>query len=222
MLPQAAPPTARLDLGSTFPAPTWSGTRPTAEVATGPAAYPGPRVPGSFVLERGTAHAVVPDGDGGWRREGTGHPVELAGRTLVLAYGSNLSPPKLTERLTDEPVVVLRCAILDHAVVWCDARRRLGDVVATLVRHPGRVEVHGVLALTERQLAVVDRWEGAPTYYERVEVGGSVLLENGSVPARCSAYVGTPTHRPPLRRAGKVLLVSEYPYDEVDALVAPR
>jgi hypothetical protein len=202
-----------------FPPVSWSGARRPEDFGSGFRSYPGPRPAGSFLIHRGRVHGLDPRADGGWVRREGGRPVDLSGRSLVLAYGSNLDPRKLARRLPGAVVVALRCVVLDHIAVWCDARRRNGDVVATLEPAPGRVEVHGTLALTAEQLEIVDHWEGHPLVYERRPLLGKVVLENGLVPVGVSAYIGTALRRPPLRRAGRLFPVAEHPYASVDALV---
>ena len=203
-----------------FPPVTWSGSRSPDAFAGAGDIYPGPRPAGSFLIERGHVHGLDPYAKG-WRRRDSGEQVDLTGRHLVLAYGSNLDPRKLVRRLPGETMMALRCAIYDHAAVWCDARRRSGEVVATLAPMPGRVEVHRLLALTPTQLHNVDRWEGNPSYYRRRPFTAKVLVEGGTAADGTHAYFGTPQRRPPLRRGGRLFPVAEHPYRVIDALV-PR
>lgn len=53
--------------------------------------------------------------DGGWVDRDTGDRIDTTGRTLVLAYGSNADPTKLSERLMGT-VLVLRCLVRDRPV----------------------------------------------------------------------------------------------------------
>ena len=200
-----------------FPPVDWQGPRRPEEF--GPAPYPGPRPAGSFQILDGRVHGVRPDADLGWCCRDSGRVVDAAGRVLVLAYGSNLDPRKLARRLPDEPVLALRCAVFDHAAAWCNARRYNGDVVATLVEEPGRVEIHAVLALTSSQLEIMDAWEGTPSIYERRPLETRIALENGTDVADVTAYFGTDHRRPSLRRDGRPFLVAEHPYADIDQLV---
>ncbi|HMG30336.1 MAG TPA: gamma-glutamylcyclotransferase family protein [Jiangellaceae bacterium] len=201
-----------------FPPATWSGSRSPEAFGGDEADYPGPRPAGSFLIQDGRVYGLDPCREG-WRRRDIGEPIDLTGRQLVLAYGSNLDPRKLVRRLPHEALMALRCAIYDYAAVWCDARRRSGDVVATLARMPGRVEVHGLLALTPKQLHCVDRWEGNPDYYQRRPFTARVLVEDGTLADGVTAYFGTPECRPPLRRDGRIFPLAEHPYRTIDAMV---
>ena len=171
------------------------------------------------MIRAGVMLGLRPTGGGGWAVRDSGERVDTVGRVLVLAYGSNLDPRKLADRLAAAPVVAFRCAIVDYAAVWCEARRGNGDVVATLVEVPGHIEVHGVLALTATQLRAMDAWEGTPVVYDRRPFMGRVVLENGIEPADVFAYIGTARHRPPMRRRGRPYLVAQTSYDAVDRLV---
>ncbi len=202
-----------------FPPATWVGPRRPSQFGPVTAPYPGPRPVGSFMIRDGVVLGLRPTGDGSWTVRDSGERVDTVGRLLVLAYGSNLDPRKLAVRLATDSVVAFRCAVVNHAAVWCDARRGNGDVVATLVEVPGHIEVHGVLALTATQLRAMDAWEGAPVVYERRSFMGRVVLEDGTEPADVFAYVGTARHRPPLRRTGRPYLVAQTSYDAVDRLV---
>jgi hypothetical protein len=173
-------------------------------------------------LEDGQVTSLDP-APGGWVTRDGGVPVDVGGRHLVVAYGSNADPEKLTEKLNGTGVFVLRCLVMHHAAVWCDARRSCdSSVVATIVPDSGRVEVHHVLAVTGEQLDLIDRWEGAGAgYYERQHFAGPLVLENGEMPIEALVYVGTSTKRPPLLVEGRMLRISDHPYDEVDCLVQP-
>lgn len=194
-----------------FPPATWSGL---LDARTFPAApYPGIRPEGSFLVDRSQVVGLDPSADG-WTNRETGQPLSLEGLSLVLAYGSNGNPEKLAEKLGT--AIALRCAIRDHAAVWCNARRAEGSVVATIAADPGRVEVHHVLAVTGNQLDLIDRWEGHPRYYARQTMPhGSVLLESGEFPHGVLVYVGTMDKRPPLRVDGRLWRTAEYTQDEV-------
>lgn len=207
-----------------FVAATWAGRRPADSFNPEGVSYPGLRPTGSYVVEGEWVWGLDP-GDGGWVDRESDETVDLGQRRLVLAYGSNADPGKLTGELTTRvggAVFVLRCVVLHHAAVWCDARRGTdASVVATIQPDPGRVEVHHVLAVTAAQLQRVDEWEGAPTWYERRSIAGSVVLETGEVPADVMVYVGTTAKRPPLLVDGHMLRISEHTYVDVDRRV-PR
>lgn len=182
--------------------------------------YPGRRPPGSWWLtESGRVRPLEYSGGDQARDLVSGETKSLAGRTLILAYGSNACPQKLAERYPGEEAFALMAVVEDWAAVWCDARRGSGDVVCTLAPFPGTRERHPVLAVTPGQLGPMDDWEGHPSRYRRERFTGQVTLEDGSSPA-VDVYLGTPEHRPVLLRDGHPLLCPEVPYTEVDPLVA--
>lgn len=188
--------------------------------------YPGLRPTGSWRLNAdGTLHGLEPSVDG-WRDRKTGEDVDLTGRHLLLAYGSNPDPGKLLAHrgfLGGQSVIALRAAVFGWAAVWCDARRHSdGSVVATLVRAPGRVEVHPILVLTPHQVAVMDRWEGHPHRYRRQHHADRILLESHEwADDDVQVYLGTAELRPPLIVEGRHLLCADVPQADVDTLVAP-
>lgn len=206
-----------------FPAATWSAYHASK---TPRADYPGLRPTGSWILSQGgELHGLDPT-DAGWCDRETGERVDVSGRHLVLAYGSNPDPAKLlnqSERggfFGGAPVIALRAAVFGWAAGWCDARRGFdGSVVATLVHAPRQVEVHPILALTSHQLEAMDRWEGHPNCYRRVGFVGVVILESGERPEDVEVYVGTPDQRPALVTDEGHLLCAEVTYADVDALV---
>lgn len=187
--------------------------------------YPGLRPTGSWHLQpNGELHGLDPIGLG-WLDRTTGETIDLSGRRdWVLAYGSNANPAKLLAKVGffgGNSVIALRAAVFGWAAAWCDARRSTdGSVVATLVRAPGRVEIHPVFALTPHQVRAMDDWEGHPRYYRRVRHEGRVLLEPDRPADDVQVYLGT-QERPALVVAGHHLLCADVPYRNVDALV-PR
>lgn len=206
-----------------FPAATWSGQSATAWPQ---ADYPGLRPTGSWVLDHeGKLHGLDPAGSG-WRNRDTGEVVDLAGRRLVLAYGSNPDPNKLINCegfFGGDTVIALRAAVFGWAAVWSRKRRqRDGAVVATLAPMPHRTEVHPVLALTPHQLAAMDGWEGHPNWYRRQVHEGQVLLETYRWATEVEVYLGTPEKRPALRdTGGGYVMCAEVSHAEVDRMV-PR
>lgn len=203
-----------------WPAAGWSGRRPAHSFAVEPYRYPGVRPDGSYAVGDQLVWGL--DGvDGGWVERDTQDRVDLAGRSLVLAYGSNADPAKLALHLSGT-VFVLRCQVRDHSAVWCNARRfRDSAVVCTIGPDPGRVESHHVLAVTDEQLEQMDAWEGHPRFYRRETFSGPLLLESGTVPDEVFVYVGTEDRRPILRVDGQPLRVADHCQDDVDRLV-PR
>ena len=183
--------------------------------------YPGERPDGSYIVQDGHVRGLDPAGDG-WVDRVKAEPVSLDGRSFVLAYGSNANPEKLSEKL-DGNVLALRCQVHDYAAMWSSRRRQEGSVVATIVADPGHVEIQHVLAVTEDQLAEMNRWEGHPKYYERqVFPDGFVLLESGAMASDVLVYIGTAGERPPLLVDGAYWRTSEHSHAEVDALLRTR
>lgn len=204
-----------LDIDAGFPCSTWLECDP-ADFPESP--YPGSRAPGSWLLTPdGLLHGLDPVADG-WIDRRTGEAVSLAGRHLVLGYGSNLNPVKLAGKYRGERVIVLQAVVNGWATAWCDARRGNGDVVATLVEAPGSTELHAVVVVTESQLDRMDQWEGHPCHYERRQFVGQVHLESG----RCcepEVYLGTERKRPALRVDGHLALCRDVSCEEADAIV---
>lgn len=208
---------AWMDAPTDWPTATWRGRRPAASFAVDPYCYPGTCPDGSYAVADGEVWGldVV---DGGWVDRDTGDRIDPTGRLLVLAYGSNADPAKLSQRLSGT-VLVLRCLVRDHSAVWCDGRRWAdGAVVATTEPDRGRTEQHRLLAVTTEQLVEMDGWEGHPDWYERRAFDGPVLLESGTVPDDVWVYVGTETLRPALKVDGRSLRVGEHCQADVDGL----
>jgi hypothetical protein len=119
-------------------------------------AYPFPRPPGSVMIDRGEVREL---------RELD--PALAAGRTAVLAYGSNASPESLGWKFPDERDAVLplvRGRLRDFDVVYSSHIAVYGSVPATLQRSPGTAVETFVALLGERQLALVEGWEINATY----------------------------------------------------------
>jgi hypothetical protein len=81
-----------------FEPATWAGPRRADSFATDPYKYPGVRPTGSYLVKDGQITGLDPAPDGWVTRDG-GEPVDVGGRHLVVAYGSNADPDKLTEKL---------------------------------------------------------------------------------------------------------------------------
>lgn len=190
--------------------------------APGDADYPGLRPTGSWRLDPDGAIRGLDPTATGWHDRQSGEPVDLTGRRLVLAYGSNPDPGKLLGQrrfLGGDSVIALRAAVFGWVAVWCKARRSDGSVVATLAEAPGWMEIHPVLALTAHQLDAMDRWEGHPHTYRRTRHRGDVLLESGWRAEGVEVYLGTDERRPVLLVDGGPLRCAEVPHEEVDRMV---
>ncbi|MPY77178.1 MAG: gamma-glutamylcyclotransferase [Actinophytocola sp.] len=172
--------------------------------------YPGRRPATSFVHVDGVGYPLTPVWTAAeldaWLAERDAPP--LAGRTPVLAYGSNACPSKLTW-LRDNlgltgPVVALRARCVGYATVWAAGlRARDGQRPWTLVPMPDVVERHFVLLTTEDQLRALDVCEGADPgtddpRYRRERLPDDVVTVDG--PARTApvqAYFGCHPDRLP-------------------------
>lgn len=218
--------------GHEFPPVTWTGRHNASIFASG--GYPGIRPDGSYVVESGEVAGLDRAEDGGWVHRQTGDRIDLSDRHLVLAYGSNGDPAKLTKNLGGSAVYALRCLVHDHATVWCAGRSGDGSVVVTIHPEPGRLELHHVLAVTADQLAAIDEWEGHPGTYERRALVGRVTVDGDGASATSPTdgtaaetversvlvYVGARAERQPLRHDGRMWYLTDHTHDDVDPLVA--
>ncbi len=119
-----------------------------------------------------------------------------AGRTPVLALGSNAAPEQLARkfmtRTTIEPEVipVVRAQLADFDVVFSGHFTSYGSVPATLLHLPGsEVGVH-ITYLTEAQLSVMHASEAAGRNYAFVRLHGLRLTtEFGETLASAHCYI---------------------------------
>lgn len=203
--------------------------------------YPGRRAPTSFVHVDGVGYPLTPargehlvHGTGGtdgvplddWLAAHGAPP--LAGRTPVLAYGSNACPSKLTwlrEHLgLTGPVVALLAWCTGYSAVWTTGvRARDNQRTVTLIPVsdvPEVVEQHVVLLVTEDQLKVLDVCEAAdlscwgepgrddPRYRREllpddvVAVDGAATIDVPALTEPVHAYFGCHPDREPALVAG--------------------
>lgn len=195
--------------------------------------YPGARPGCSFVHLDGVGRALSPDsstpsgwrvGDAGclddWLDERGAEP--MRGRQLVLAYGSNVCPAKITW-LRDElgltgPVVALSARCTGLSAVWAAGLRiHDGQRPAVLTAAPGVVEEHALWFATPEQRRVLDICEGRGVRYRLVHLHGpeQIRLADGSEPKRVLAYAAAGPQRAPLLVDGRPVRCSE-----VDQLAA--
>ncbi len=95
----------------------------------------------------------------------------VAGRTAVLALGSNASPAQLHRKfkgLTGH-IPVSRAVLFDHVVVYSAHFTRYGALPATLHRHPGAVAFVAVTWLDPEQLVRMHQTETIGVNYDYVE-----------------------------------------------------
>lgn len=115
--------------------------------------------------------------------------IDTAGRTPMLAYGSNAAPEVLARKLalSDQPVLVVPGWLDDFDVVYSAHISPYGAVPATLQRSPGtRVRVH-VVYMTSAQVGLVDATE---PNYESASIDGAVChLDDGERIVGPAAYL---------------------------------
>lgn len=116
---------------------------------------------------------------------------DLAGRTALLAYGSNASPGVLSRKLAalpDVPLPLIYAELVDFDVVYSAHIASYGAVPSTLQRSPNTyVPVH-VAYPTEEQLAALVATE--PNYELRELSGYELHSEVGSEePAHLHAFI---------------------------------
>jgi hypothetical protein len=134
-------------------------------------AYPFPAPEHSYLYEAG-----------GWRALNT--EIETAGRTPVLAAGSNQSPEQLARKYAAMPdigpIPAQRGILHDFDVVYAAHLSGYGSVPATFQQSPGTRVTIFVLWLTELQLDRMHETEGNYSYDHlealRLELDGGVAL----------------------------------------------
>ena len=219
-----------VDHAPAHPAASWDGAA-AADFPADP--YPGRRPDGSFLLVGDRVRRVSPSARAasGWvvsgldvdtALRGLGEPT-LAERTPVLAYASNANPAKLAG-LRLGPVVALRVVTASLAAAWCTDPRGDGQIPATLIAAPGRVERHHVLLCTTAQMARFDRVEGraAGIYHLGVLRTGTVTSEGGSRMDGVLAYVGGRGRQPMAGPDGRPMLVTAVRQAEAATRAARR
>jgi hypothetical protein len=164
----------------------------TDEILARALAYPFPRPDRSVVMDRGTIREP--------------EEADLAGRTAVLAYGSNASPESLGWKFPDERdavVPLVRGAMRDLDVVYSSHIAVYGSVPATLQGSAGTEAETFVAFLTDAQLELVASWEINATY-ESLAI--ELELELGDAPASVGAFL---SRHGCLTAAGEELAVAE-------------
>lgn len=117
-------------------------------------------------------------------------PALFAGRTPVLAHGSNRSPEQLARKYgSDATIPVSRGWLAGYDVVYSAHISQYGSIASTLQYAPGAAALVSVTWLDRRQLARMHETEG-PTNYQFGELAGIALtLEVGPAPVLEGAAV---------------------------------
>lgn len=115
--------------------------------------------------------------------------------TLYFAFGSNLDAAQMAARCPGARAVG-RATLAGHTLVFAGASPTRGGAVATIVRVAGGTVTGAVYRVTADDLARLDRFEGAPTFYERrrvtVDVGGTARRATTYVLCRRHVVLGLP------------------------------
>ncbi len=145
-------------------------------------------------------------------RGGLTHPFETgltAGRTPVLAIGSNGAPRRLARKFGADAVVpVLPARLRDHAVVYAAAITSYGSVPATLIEAPGATALVALTFLDERQLDVMNATEQLGRNYDLVALPGAIDVDEGGLDREVLAYR---SRFGPLRVNGQAVRLAEVP-----------
>ena len=123
-------------------------------------------------------------------------PDHIAGRTAVLAYGSNRSPVQLRRKFTQSDMVlpVQRAWLADHDVVYSAHLTVYGSVPAALRPHPGCRVAVAVTWLDDGQLAAMHETEVAAENYTYEQLDAALTLEGGEQAGAVFGYAGTRGH----------------------------
>lgn len=97
------------------------------------------------------------------------HQAESQRRALVFAYGSNMDPAQTASRTPSALLVGSGC-LKGWGLAFAGFSTRWGGAVATIRPAPA-LRTHGVIwAITTADLERLDRFEGCPNVYRRIEV----------------------------------------------------
>jgi len=148
--------------------------------------YPYAAPPGSYLFRDG--EALSPD-PAGWAA------IDFAGRTAVLAHGSNRSPAQLARKFLDKAyggdtaVPVVYGWLEGYDVVYAAHVARYGAVTSTLCHAPGVRARVAVTWLSRGQLVYMHETERMNYGYGRLPAG-CFRPEVGPAPASLYAYIG--------------------------------
>lgn len=182
MPPDPLPP------GPVVPEPIPVPSDPAA-IVTRALGYPYARPKRSYLFTGGNAHPLA--------ALGRHH---LAGRTPVLAYGSNAAPEQLARKFADQPdstIPVLMGRLAGFDIVYSCHITAYGALPATLVESPGTVVAVAVTWLNDHQLARMNETEGVAARYDYVTMDKIDLeLELVGALPEVGAYAGLYGHLP--------------------------
>jgi hypothetical protein len=136
--------------------------------------------------------------------------IDTAGRTPLLAYGSNAAPEMLRRKLGEgpDPALLLRAVLHDFDAVYSDHVSAYGAVPATLHAGPGTELPVFVAYLSETQLELIAQSE--PNYELRRLRGVECRLEDdGEALTELDAYLSRHGFLPD--EAGSPLALSAIP-----------
>jgi len=101
------------------------------------------------------------------------------------AYGSNLSQKQMAERCPDsKPAFV--ATLPNYKVIFTGWERQWRGGVATLRRSADSKVTGGVYEISDKDLRLLDRYEGYPTVYDRLKV--TVFARDGD-PVEAVTYI---------------------------------
>ncbi len=123
-------------------------------------------------------------------------PAARAGRTPVLACGSNRAPERLWDKFGPGAEIPVETAVLaDHDVVFSAHISSYGAVPATIYAAPGTRVSLAVTWLDDTQLDIMHESElGAGNYGVVTLDGALVTLDSGDAPAEILAYASRRGH----------------------------
>ncbi len=121
---------------------------------------------------------------------------EVAGRTAVIAYGSNRAPEQLRRKFPGSETVlpVQRAWLDDHDVVYSAHLTAYGSVPAALRAHPGCRVAVAVTWLDGAQLTAMHETEVGAENYVYEPLDGVVGPEGGGPLDAVFVYAGTRGH----------------------------
>jgi cation transport regulator ChaC len=110
----------------------------------------------------------------------------MAGSVWYFAYGSNLNRAQMKSRAGE--ILEERPARLENYELVFNKKARGGSATGNIRPAPGKM-VYGVLyRIPEQALRSLDRFEGVPQHYRRIEV---TAIDNEGNKVNAQAYIAT-------------------------------